>query len=106
MIGEGNYSDAHAFPYTYNVLKIGEMVGMPGPGTMTAVWWEMTISGDIRFGVPQVGMKNKQGEYLENNQTEPDHMVKNDPESTAKGEDKQIEKAVEVMLKSLDAKKK
>ena len=106
VIGEGNYSDAHAFPYTYNVLKIGEMVGMPVPGTMTAVWWEMTISGDIRFGVPQVGMKNKKGEYLENNQTEPDHLVKNDPESTANGQDKQIEKAVEVMLKSLDSKKK
>ena len=106
VIGEGNYSDAHAFPYTYNVLKIGKMVGMPVPGTMTAVWWETMISGDVRFGVPQVGMKNKQGEYLENNQTEPDHVIKNDPQSSALGEDKQIAKAVEVMLRSLDAKPK
>ena len=105
VMGEGNYSDAHAFPYTYNVLKIGEMVGMPVPGTMTAVWWETSLSGDLRVGVPQVGMKNTKGEYLENNQTEPDHLVKNDPESTAKGEDKQIAKAVEVMLKQLGAKK-
>ncbi len=51
-------------------------------------------------------MKNKNGEYLENNQIEPDHRVKNDPESTSKGQDKQIEKAVSVMLKRLDAKKK
>lgn len=106
VMGEGNYSDAHAFPFTYDTLDIGEMVGMPVPGTMTAVWWETTISGDVRFGVPQVGMKNKKGEYLENNQTEPDHLVKNDPESSAAGEDKQIAKAVEVMLKSLDEKKK
>jgi tricorn protease len=103
VMGEGNYSDAHAFPYTYDVLDIGEMVGMPVPGTMTAVWWETSLSGDIRVGVPQVGMKNKQGEYLENNQTEPDYLVKNDPESTIRGEDKQIEKAVEVMLKQLDS---
>ncbi|MEM6691228.1 MAG: S41 family peptidase, partial [Planctomycetota bacterium] len=82
VMGEGNYSDAHAFPYTYNALGIGEMVGMPVPGTMTAVWWEMSLSGDIRVGVPQVGMKNKKGEYLENNQTEPDYLIKNDPEST------------------------
>jgi tricorn protease len=101
VMGEGNYSDAHAFPYTYDVLNIGEMVGMPVPGTMTAVWWETSLSGDIRVGVPQVGMKNMQGEYLENNQTEPDYLVKNDPESSAKGQDKQIEKAVEVLLKSL-----
>ncbi|MEM9943576.1 MAG: S41 family peptidase, partial [Planctomycetota bacterium] len=105
VMGEGNYSDAHAFPYTYNVLGIGEMVGMPVPGTMTAVWWETSLSGDMRVGVPQVGMKNTKGEYLENNQTEPDHLVKNDPESAAKGQDKQIEKAVEVMLKALDEKK-
>ncbi len=101
VMGEGNYSDAHAFPYTYDILNIGEMVGMPVPGTMTAVWWEMSLSGDIRMGVPQVGMKNKKGEYLENNQTEPDHRVKNDPESMEKGEDRQIKKAVEVMLKQL-----
>lgn len=104
VMGEGNYSDAHAFPYTYNVLKIGEMVGMPVPGTMTAVWWETMISGDVRFGVPQVGMKNKKGEYLENNQTEPDHLIKNDPQSSAAGEDKQLVKAVEKMLESLDKK--
>ena len=106
VMGEGNYSDAHAFPFTYDVLNIGEMVGMPVPGTMTAVWWEMSLSGDIRVGVPQVGMKNKKGEYLENNQIEPDYRVKNDPESVSKGRDKQIETAVKVMLKRLNARRK
>ena len=101
VINEGNYSDAHAFSYTYDQLELGEMVGMPVPGTMTAVWWETGISGDFRAGVPQVGMKDTKGQYLENNQTMPDHMVKNDPESSSKGQDKQIEKAVEVLLKSL-----
>ena len=37
---------------------------------------------------------------------EPDHLVMNDPDSSAEGEDKQIAKAVEVMLQELDAKKK
>jgi len=102
LINEGNYSDAHAFSYTYDQLNLGEMVGMPVPGTMTAVWWETGISGDFRAGVPQVGMKNTEGEYLENNQTMPDHMVKNDPESVEKGQDKQIEKAVQVLLDKLN----
>jgi Tol biopolymer transport system component/C-terminal processing protease CtpA/Prc len=101
LINEGNYSDAHAFSYTYDELNLGDIVGMPVPGTMTAVWWETGISGDFRAGVPQVGMKDTKGNYLENNQTMPDHMVKNDPESSAKGQDKQIEKAVEVLLKKL-----
>ncbi len=102
VMNEGNYSDAHAFAYTYDQLDIGEMVGMPVPGTMTAVWWETGISGDFRAGVPQVGMKNTKGEYLENNQTMPDHMVNNDPASVVAGQDKQIEKAVQVLLQSLD----
>ncbi len=106
VMGEGNYSDANGFPFAYRALKIGDLVGMPVPGTMTAVWWETSLSGDLRVGVPQVGMKNKQGEFLENKQMEPDHKVMNDPESTAKGEDKQIAKAVDVMLKKLDDQKK
>ncbi len=101
VINEGNYSDAHAFSYTYDELDLGKMVGMPVPGTMTAVWWETGISGDFRAGVPQVGMKNTKGEYLENNQTEPDYVVKNDPESVEQGQDKQIEKAVQVLLQEV-----
>jgi tricorn protease len=48
VMGEGNYSDAYGFPFTYDALDIGEMVGMPVPGTMTAVWWEFMISGDVQ----------------------------------------------------------
>ncbi len=101
VMGEGNYSDAHTFPYTYKALNIGEAVGMPVPGTSTSVWWEVMISDDLVFGVPQVGNLNMKGEFLENKQVEPDYRVKNDPESTADGEDKQLSKAVEVMLAKL-----
>lgn len=101
LINEGNYSDAHAFAYTYQQLGLGEMVGMPVPGTMTAVWWETGISGEFRAGVPQVGIKDTKGEYLENSQIMPEHRVKNDPQSSSKGQDKQIEKSVEALLKKL-----
>ena len=100
VMGEGNYSDAHAFPYTYKTLGIGELVGMPVPGTMTAVWWETLHSGDITFGIPQVGQIDKDGNYLENQQLEPDYKVKNLPEDSAAGRDPQLKKAVEVMLEA------
>ena len=58
-------------------------------------------SSDLVFGVPQVGNLNMKGEYLENKQVDPDYLIKNDPQSSAKGEDKQIVKAVEVMLKTI-----
>ncbi|MDF1663403.1 MAG: S41 family peptidase, partial [Planctomycetota bacterium] len=37
---EGNYSDAHIFPFAFKSLKIGKLVGTPVAGTGTAVWWE------------------------------------------------------------------
>ncbi len=101
VMGESNYSDAHFFPYTFKALDIGKTVGMPVPGTATAVWWERLQDPSLVFGIPQVGIKDKDGRFLENNELEPDYQVLNDPESVAKGRDKQIEKAVEVLLKQI-----
>ena len=52
------------------------------------------------FGIPQIGSWSvSNGRYLENLQLEPDILVYNDPESVARGEDKQLEAAVAEMLK-------
>jgi Tol biopolymer transport system component/C-terminal processing protease CtpA/Prc len=101
VMSEGNYSDAHFFPWAYKELGIGETVGMPVPGTATAVWWETLHTGDIVFGIPQVGTKGVGGDYLENQQLEPDHTARITPEDAAAGRDTQIEKAVEVLLRGL-----
>ena len=98
MIGESNYSDAHMFPYAYKALGIGTTVGMPVPGTGTAVWWETQIDPTIYFGIPQVGMLDVDGDYLENKQLEPDVKVKNSYEMLVQGKDEQLRKAVEILL--------
>jgi Tol biopolymer transport system component/C-terminal processing protease CtpA/Prc len=100
---EANYSDAHFFPWAYKELGVGELVGMPVPGTATAVWWERLQTGDLLFGIPQVGMIDlDDGSYLENAQLDPDHLVNLDPESAARSEDPQIARAVEVLLSQFD----
>ncbi len=43
VMNEANYSDAHIFPYAYQIKGIGKLIGMPVPGTGTAVWWEAQI---------------------------------------------------------------
>ncbi|MDA3906899.1 MAG: S41 family peptidase [Bacteroidales bacterium] len=98
LMGEGNYSDAHAFPYAYKALKIGKLVGMPVPGTMTAVWWERQIDPSLVFGIPQMGVWDLSGNYLENQQLEPDVMVAQDKEKVSQGIDQQLMKAVEILL--------
>ena len=95
---EGNYSDAHFFPYSFKTLGLGKLVGTPVAGTTTAVWWEGLFDGATRFGIPQLGVQDLEGNYLENQELFPDIEVYNDPESVAEGRDRQIEEAVRHML--------
>ncbi len=99
LMGECNYSDAHLFPVEYKVRGIGRTLGMPVPGTGTFVWWESQIDPTLRFGIPQGGWKTPDGKLCENNQLEPDILVKNDPDVMSAGRDQQIEAAVKELLK-------
>lgn len=100
LISESNYSDAHLFPYTYKALGIGKLIGMPVPGTGTAVWWEFMIDGKTRFGIPQIGMRSvSEGFLVENHDLMPDIEVNNEYGKSTQGIDQQLLKAIEEMLK-------
>ena len=99
LMGECNYSDAHLFPVEYKIRGLGKTVGMPVPGTGTFVWWESQIDPTLVFGIPQGGWRMPDGRLCENNQLEPDILVKNDPDVMGAGRDEQIEAAVKELLK-------
>ena len=99
LMGECNYSDAHLFPVEYKIRGLGQTLGMPVPGTGTFVWWESQIDPTLRFGIPQGGWRTPDGKLCENNQLEPDILVKNDPDAMSAGRDLQIEAAVKELLK-------
>ncbi|MFA8435618.1 MAG: S41 family peptidase [Marinifilaceae bacterium] len=102
LMCEANYSDAHCFPSNYKSLEIGKLVGTPVPGTCTAVWWEYLQDNSLIFGIPEVGMRDNEGDLMENKQLYPDVEIYNDFTKAAKGEDQQLEKTVSVMLGDLD----
>lgn len=97
VMSESNYSDAHMFPVTYRAMGVGKLIGMPVPGTGTAVWWEGLQNG-CWFGIPMVGMVDLNGNYLENQQLEPDVKVALDPAVVITGRDQQLEAAVQELL--------
>lgn len=103
LIGEANYSNAHGTPWVYKYKKIGKLVGMPVPGTMTSVSWETLQDPTLVFGIPIVGYRLADGSYLENQQLEPDVKIANTPEALLEGRDEQLEKAVRVLLQDIDA---
>jgi len=98
VMGESNYSDAHLFPLAYKAKHIGQLVGMPVPGTGTFVWWENQIDPTLRFGIPMGCWRTLDGKCGENNQTEPDVRVANEPEVMTGGRDQQLEAAVRQLM--------
>ncbi len=105
LVAEPCYSNAHGTPWVYKHQKIGKVVGMPVPGTMTSVNWVTMQDPTMVFGIPVIGYRTAEGTYLENSQLEPDVKVENSPETIVKGEDTQLKTAVETLLRDIDAKK-
>lgn len=103
---EANYSNAHGTPWVYQTMGIGKVVGMPVPGTMTSVSWERLQDATLTFGIPVVGYRMANGQYLENTQLEPDIKVANSPEVVITGRDEQLETAVKALLEEIDSQKK
>jgi len=98
LVGESNYSDAHVFPWVYQHFSIGKLVGMPVPGTGTSVLWEFLQDPRLILGIPEIGLRDEKGRFLEKTQVEPDIKVRNDAKSIAEGKDQQLEKAVELLM--------
>jgi len=89
----------------YKTKGIGKLIGMPVPGTGTAVWWETQIDPTMVFGIPMIASIGlKENRPLENLQLEPDIRVQNDYNKVLNGEDQQIEAAVKEMLKEIKEK--
>ncbi|HKK45069.1 MAG TPA: S41 family peptidase [Balneolaceae bacterium] len=100
VMSESNYSDAFMFPFIYKELGVGKLIGMPVPGTGTAVWWEQQIDPQLTFGIPMVASKAVGSDHFtEKHQLAPDIKVDNPYNKVLKGEDPQLEAAVKEMLK-------
>lgn len=101
LMGEGNYSDAFIFPYVYKNAGVGSLIGMPVPGTGTAVWWETQIDPTIVFGIPMVATIGKEKRPTENLQLEPDIRVPLPYGDLLNGRDTQLESAIREMMQRI-----
>ncbi|WP_371193409.1 DPP IV N-terminal domain-containing protein [Glaciecola sp. SC05] len=101
LFNESMYSDGHCYASGYTDLKVGKSVGMPVPGTCSFAGWEMLPMG-VGWGVVPWSAKNKAGEWMENNQTSPDVIIKNLPGIIDNGRDQQLERAVDELLGDLE----
>lgn len=101
LFNESMYSDGHCYASGFEDLNLGTSIGMPVPGTCSFAGWERLPIG-IVWGMVPVSAKNKKGEWMENNQMEPDIKIKNQPELISSGRDQQLEQAVKTLSKQTD----
>jgi hypothetical protein len=75
---------------------------MPVPGTCSFAGWS-TLPDGTRWGIVPVSARNKNNEWMENNRTYPDILIRNEPGYVDLGRDQQLERAIEELLKVLDS---
>jgi len=94
------YSDGHCYASGYTDLNLGKSVGMPVPGTCSFAGWSRLPMG-VWWGVVPISVKNKAGEWLENNQTSPDVLIRNMPGIIDAGRDQQLERGIAELMSDL-----
>ncbi len=101
LCNESSYSNAEIFSHAYKNLGIGKLVGIQTFGAVISTGGVGLIDGSY-VRMPFRGWYVKKTEKnMEFNGAMPDFVVNNNPDSKSKGEDLQLKKAVEELLKEL-----
>jgi tricorn protease len=99
---EANGSDGEAFVEDFKVRKLGTVIGVPSWGGLVGIINRQKTIDNGFVEQSNNAFWNEKGKWLvENHGADPDILVVNDPESVLRGEDPQLEKAIEVLRKKI-----
>ena len=100
-------SNAEMFPAGFRALGLGKVVGTPTMGAVIGTGSYSLIDGST-VRTPGVGvfLADPKRTNMENNGVQPDMLVDNTPADTLAGRDRQLEVAVEELMKQLQGPKR
>ena len=100
-------SNAEMFPAGFRALGLGKVVGTPTMGAVIGTGSYSLIDGST-VRTPGVGvfLADSKRTNMENNGVQPDLLVDNSPADTLAGRDRQLEVAVEELMKELQGPKR
>jgi C-terminal processing protease CtpA/Prc len=102
LCNENSYSNAEIFSHAYKNLGLGKLVGQPTFGAVISTGGYRLLKGYVRMPFRAWYVK-KSGLNMENDAPAvPDYLVKNTPGWVARGEDAQLQKAVDVLLEEIE----
>ncbi|HSB10179.1 MAG TPA: S41 family peptidase [Blastocatellia bacterium] len=98
-------SNAEMFPAGFRALGLGKVIGTPTMGAVIGTGSYSLIDGST-VRTPGVGvfLADKNRTNMENYGVKPDIMVENTPEDNLAGRDRQLETAVQELLKEIGSK--
>lgn len=104
LCNAASYSNAEIFSHAYKTLDVGTLVGQPTFGAVISTGSYTLMDGSY-VRMPMRGWFVKAtGDNMENIPAVPDIILENTPDAKAKGEDQQLQRAVEQLLKELETK--
>ena len=104
ILNETSASDGDIFPHMFRKAGLGPLVGKRSWGGVVGITGlGPMIDGGTIF-VPISGTNDVDGQWvIEGHGVDPDIVVENDPKSVIAGRDPQLERAVEELVKKMDA---
>jgi len=100
-------SNAEMFPAGFRALGLGKVIGTPTMGAVIGTGSYSLIDGST-VRTPGVGvfLADQKHTNMENYGVQPDMLVENKPEDTIAGRDRQLEAAIDELMKQLNGSKR
>lgn len=103
LLDEDTASDGDQFAWQFRDAGLGPLIGKRSWGGVVGIYGSYDLIDGGGVSVPEAGSGGRDGEWIiEGRGVEPDIEVDNDPADVAKGIDAQLEKAIEVILKTIE----
>jgi tricorn protease len=104
LLDQNSASDGDIFPWQFRNAGLGPLIGKKSWGGVVGITSHGPVIDGGSVNVPEFGFLNTEGEWvIEGEGVEPDIEVENDPASVIAGEDPQLERAIEEVMKQIEA---
>jgi tricorn protease len=107
LINEFSASDGDIFPYRFKTLGLGKLIGKRTWGGVIGIRESLPLVDGGQFFKPEFAIYSKDGEQwiVEGHGVDPDIVVDNDPGKEFKGEDQQLDRALQEIQDELKTKR-
>src|SRR6266550_4330010 len=107
LINEFSASDGDIFPYRFKTLGLGTLIGKRTWGGVIGIRDPLPLADGGQLFKPEFALYSKEGKdwIIESHGVDPDIVVDNDPAKEFRGEDQQLDKAIQQIQEELKTKR-